>query len=275
MKRDLKIHETAFMTSMFRAMNTTLSNDLYSKLWNNRKTKVWVDDYLTEVSEEEVNTHCVRNRFFLEQIKERLKEVDILINFGAGFSMYPFLLDESIVHIEIDKPAIVNYKKERISNWIETGELPKRDIHFIGTDFSENYEEKLYAQIDGIKKNKKSFILIEGVLFFLEMSQAKKIFNFFNSIQNIGDYIGSVSFNHSIKETKVFTRLLNFLNDRILKTAKDDYLTIDTNFYTKKSKYTIREHKDYFMYSKELNNKINLNATDILNENFYLLQKTI
>ena len=263
------------MTSMFRAMNTTLSNDLYSKLWNNRKTKVWVDDYLTEVSEEEVNTHCVRNRFFLEQIKERLKEVDILINFGAGFSMYPFLLDESIVHIEIDKPAIVNYKKERISNWIETGELPKRDIHFIGTDFSENYEEKLYAQIDGIKKNKKSFILIEGVLFFLDLNQAKRIFNFFDSIQNIGDYIASVSFNHSIKETKVFTRLLNFLNDRILKTAKDDYLTIDTNFYTKNSKYTIREHKDYFMYSKELNNKINLNATDILNENFYLLQKTI
>ncbi len=263
------------MTSMFRAMNTTLSNDLYSKLWNNRKTKVWVDDYLTEVSEEEVNTHCVRNRFFLEKIKERLTEIDILINFGAGFSMYPFLLDESIVHIEIDKPAIVNYKKAKISNWIETSELPRRDIHFLGTDFSKDYEEGLYVQIDGIKKDKKSLILLEGVLFFLDLNQAKGIFNFFDKIQNKGEYIGSVSFKHSIKETSVFKRLQRFLNDRILKTSKDDYLAIDTDFYIEKSKYTIREHKDYFMYSKELNNKINLNATDILNENFYLLQKTI
>ncbi|WP_272148643.1 class I SAM-dependent methyltransferase [Tenacibaculum aiptasiae] len=274
MRKDIKIHDTAFMTSMFRAMNESLSNDSYSKLWNNKKTKVWVDDYLKEVSKEEVHTHCVRNRFFLEKIKERLQEVEVLINFGAGFSMYPFLLDESIIHIEIDKPDIVNYKQTQILNWISKGELPQRDIHFIGTDFSQNYEEDLYTKIKTIKKDKKSFILIEGVLFFLDMNQAKRIFNFFDKVQNIGEYIGSVSFKHTIKETKVFSRLLQFFNDRILKTSEDDYLTIDTSFYTKQPRYIIKEHKDYFMYSKELNNKINQNATDILNENFYLLQKT-
>ncbi|MCF2874284.1 MULTISPECIES: class I SAM-dependent methyltransferase [unclassified Tenacibaculum] len=274
MRKDIKIHDTAFMTSIFRAMNESLSNDSYSKLWNNKKTKVWVDDYLKEVSNEEVHTHCVRNRFFLEKIKERLHEVEVLINFGAGFSMYPFLLDESIIHIEIDKPDIVNNKQTQILNWISKGELPQRDIHFIGTDFSQNYEEDLYTKIKTIKKDKKSFILIEGVLFFLDMNQAKRIFNFFDKVQKTGEYIGSVSFKHTIKETKVFSRLLQFFNDRILKTSEDDYLTIDTSFYTKQPRYTIKEHKDYFMYSKELNNKINQNATDILNENFYLLQKT-
>lgn len=263
------------MTSMFRAMNESLSNDPYSKLWNNEKTKVWITGYLEEVSKEEVHTHCVRNRFFLDKVKQLFKEnkIDILINFGSGFSMYPFLLDELITHIEIDKLEVVDYKKRKVSNWMETGKLPKRNIHFIGADFGENYERKLYKEIQKIKKNKKSFVLIEGVLFFLNMNQANKIFDFFDSIQNIGDYVGSVSFNHSIKETKAFIKLLNFLNKRISSTSKDNYLTLEGTFYQEKLKYKIKEHKDYFLYSKELNNNIKLNITDVLNENFYLLEK--
>lgn len=275
MIKNIEIHETAFITSMFRAMNTSLSKDCYSKLWNNRITKVWVTDYLKEVSTEEVHTHCVRNRFFLEKIQKLVKKtkIDILINFGSGFSMYPFLLDESIEHIEIDKPDIIDYKKHKISNWVQTGELPERKIHFIGVDFEEDYKELLYTKIQKIKKNKKSFVLIEGVLFFLNKNQADILFDFFNEIQKEGDYLGSVSFNSSVKETKAFSRLLNFFNDRVSKTIEDDYLTLNTDFYKNKLKYTIKEHKDYFMYSKELNNTIKLKRTDILNENFYLLEK--
>ncbi len=276
MEKNIEIHETAFMTSMFRAMNVSLSKDSYSKLWNNRKTKAWVTDYLKEVSEEEISTHCVRNRFFLDKIQQLFKEhnIEILINFGAGFSMYPFLLNASLEHIEIDKSDIIEHKKNRISNWMKVGELPKRKIHFLGADFEENYEEELYTKIQTIKNNKKSFVLIEGVLFFLHRDKAEKLFDFFNNIQNKGDYLGSVSFSHSIKETNAFSRLLHFFNARISKTTKEDYLTLQTNFYKEKLAYKIKEHKDYFTYSKEVNHSVNKRETDILNENFYLLEKT-
>ncbi len=260
---------------MFRAMNASLSKDYYSKLWNNKRTKIWVTDYLKEVSSEEVDTHCVRNRFFLEKIQQLIKEakIDILINFGSGFSMYPFLLNESIEHIEIDKPDIIDYKRHKVSNWVQTGELPEREIHFLGVDFESDYKEELYTKIQKIKKNKRSFVLIEGVLFFLNKNQTDTLFGFFNEIQKQGDYLGSVSFNSTVKKTKAFLRLLNFFNERISKTSKDDYLTLENNFYKEKSTYKIKEHKDYFMYFKELKNTVNLKETDILNENFYLLEK--
>lgn len=271
----MEVHETAFMTSMFRAMDESLSCDTFSKLWSNTKTKVWVDAYLAEVSSEEVKTHCVRNRFFLDKIKQLFKEkkVDTLINFGSGFSMYPFLLDGSIKHIEIDKPEIIDFKKKKISKWIKEEKLPNRNIHFVGTDFSKDYEAYVAAELKTFQKSKRTFILLEGVLFFLSKNQAERIFNFFEKIQQKGDYIGSVSFDDSIEKRAAFIRLQDFFINKKLTTSKSNYLTLNHNFYKEKASYSIIEHKDYFHYSKEINNTINLNTTDILNENFYLLEK--
>lgn len=276
MKNTINIHDTAFMTSMFRAMNEPLSNDSFSKLWSNANTKMWVDAYLKEVSEEEVKTHCVRNRFFLEKIKELSKnnKIDLVINFGAGFSMYPFLLNESLAHIEIDTSEIIALKKQKISDWMEKGILPKRNIHFIKANFSKNYEKKLFSKLEVLIKGKSLFVLIEGVLFFLNKNESEKIFSFFDKIQCKGDYIGSVSFNHSIRNTRAFKRLIHFFNKKIVATSAENYLTLNNSFYTEKSSYKIQEHRDYFMYSEELNNKIDLKVTDVLNENYYLLQKT-
>ncbi|TCP22187.1 leucine carboxyl methyltransferase [Tenacibaculum skagerrakense] len=271
----MKVHETAFMTSMFRAMDETLSKDVFSKLWNNQKTKVWVDAYLNEVSSEEAKTHCVRNRFFLERISQLYheKQVDRVINFGSGFSMYPFLLNKSIQHIEIDKPEVIDYKKDKISDWISKGKLPLRDIHFIGADFSKDYEEYILSELKAFKSKRHTFILLEGVLFFLNKSQANRIFDFFNKIQKKGDFIGSVSFDDSIQKKKAFARLQNFFLSKNLTTTKGDYLTLNNDFYKNRTSYSVIENKDYFDYSKELDNTINTNATDILNENFYLLEK--
>ena len=173
----IEIHETAFVTSTFRSLNKVLSKDVYAQLWNNPRTDALVEKYLNQVCVEEVSAHCLRNRFFLEEI-ERLKP-DVVINFGCGFSMYPFLLDENIINIEIDKEEVINYKKSRIGEFIKAGKLPERTIHFVGVDFSEDYVEKLLKTIKSIKKDKTSFVLIEGVLFFLSRKDTKKICDFF------------------------------------------------------------------------------------------------
>lgn len=274
-EENIKIHETAFVTSAFRAFDEILSQDNFARLWQNPKTEQWIKEYLDQVSSEETYTHCLRNSYFLDRIKDLVQnqEIEVLINFGSGFSMYPFLLNENLINIEIDKPEIVDYKKVKIENWEKENILPKRNIHFIGVDFSENYKEDLLTKINSVAANKPSFILVEGVLFFLDRMETDNLFAFFNTIQKSGDYIGSASFQETIKETKAFQNLLSFFNQKISKTNENDYQTIDDEYYSSMKDYKLIDHQDYFSLSKKYGNKIKLNKELILNENFYLLKK--
>ena len=145
---NIQIHETAFVTSTFRSLNEDLSKDVYAKLWDNSRTDVLVEKYLDQVCSEEVSAHCLRNRFFLEEIEWLQPEV--LINFGSGFSMYPFLLSDDIIHIEIDKEEVVSYKEEKIKAFQKEGKLPERNIHFIGVDFSQDYVDALLEKLTKI-----------------------------------------------------------------------------------------------------------------------------
>lgn len=271
----IQIHETAFFTSSFRAFNEALSGDKYAKLWLNSKTSAWIQEYLTEVSSEETFTHCLRNRFFLDTIKDLVayKNIEVLINFGSGFSMYPFLLDESLIHIEIDKPEIVNFKASKIEEWQNEKTLPKRELHFIGVDFSEDYKIKLLDKIQQIKGDKPCFILIEGVLFFLDKAETDGLFSFFNLLQKDGDYVGSASFQDDLKSSTAFKKLLRFLNMKVSKTSESDYLTLQDSYYKSLDSYKLIDHQDYFSLSKVYNNTINLKPDLILNEHFYVLKK--
>ncbi len=274
-EKNIEIHETAFLTSTLRSFNENLSQDYFAKLWCNAKSDKWVKDYLNLVSSEETNTHCLRNRYFLDTIKKLIddNQIEVLINFGCGFSMYPFLLDEKLINIEIDKPEIIDYKKTNIENWQKTNALPKRNIHYIAVDFSEDYKQGLLSQISSIKNNKPCFILVEGVLFFLDKEETDNLFNFFNVIQKPGDYIGSVSFQDTLKESLAFQKLLHFLNQIVSKTRDSDYQTVEDEYYRSKPAYRLIDHQDYFSLSTKYGNEIQLDKELILNENFYLLKK--
>ena len=274
-EKNIEIHETAFLTSTLRSYNENLSQDYFAKLWCNPKSDKWVKAYLDLVSSEETNAHCLRNRYFLDTIKKLFddNDIEVLINFGCGFSMYPFLLDEKLIHIEIDKPEIIDYKRSKIANWQKTNTLPQRNIHFIAVDFSEDYKQNLLSQIITIKNNKPCFILLEGVLFFLDRKETEKLFQFFNTIQRPGDYIGSVSFQDSMKETKAFQNLLQFLDQIVSKTGMRDYQTVEDEYYRSQPSYQLLEQQDYFSLSTKYGNEIDLERERILNETFYLLKK--
>lgn len=274
-EKNISIHETGFVTSTFRSFDENLSQDNYAKLWQNSKTQQWIEEYLVQVSSEEIYTHCLRNRYFLDRIKDLVhnQEIEVLINFGSGFSMYPFLLNEKLINIEIDKPEIVDYKKVKIKDWQKENILPKRNIHFIGVDFSENYKEDLLSKIHSIKANKPNLILVEGVLFFLDREETDNLFNFFSIIQKSGDYIGSASFQETVKETQAFKNLLGFFSRKVSKTNENDYQTIQDEYYKSQENYKLIDHQDYFSLSKKYENKIKQSKELILNENFYLLRK--
>ena len=274
-EKHISIHETAFVTSTFRSFDENLSQDNFAKLWQNSKTEQWVEEYLVQVSSEEIYTHCLRNRYFLDRIKDLVnnQEIEVLINFGSGFSMYPFLLNEKLINIEIDKPEIVDYKKVKIRDWQKENVLPKRNLHFIGVDFNENYKEDLLSKIQSIKANRPSFILVEGVLFFLDREETDNLFNFFSIIQKSGDYIGSASFQETIKETQAFKNLLSFFNQKVSKTNENDYQTVQDEYYESKKNYNLIDHQDYFSLSNKYGNNIRQRKELILNENLYLLRK--
>lgn len=274
--QNLEIHETAFMTAIFRSRNEDLSRDLFAKLWSNNKVEKWVNTYLEEVPSDEVSAHCLRNRYFLDKIKELIKnnDLEVVINFGCGFSMYPFLLDENIINIEIDKPEIIRYKKAKIHAWQNSAVLPPRTIHYIGVDFSKDYRERLLLKINAIKKDKACLVLIEGVLFFLSKDEIDKLFDFFSLLQKEGDFIGSASFQETIKETPVYKTLLNFIDGRVSKRDDSEYQTLEDEYYREKKDYNLVDHQDYFSLSKKYGNKTVLGKECILNENFYLLEKS-
>ncbi|MDN3593954.1 class I SAM-dependent methyltransferase [Zunongwangia endophytica] len=274
-QKNIRVHETAFVTSAFRATDENLSHDTFARLWQNSKTEKWIIEYLKMVSSEEPFTHCLRNRYFLDEINALVQknEIDVLINFGSGFSMYPFLLDKKLIHIEIDKPEIVTYKRQKLEHWQQENVLAKRDIHFIGVDFTSEYKSGLITKLNAIKGNRPCFILIEGVLFFLNREETNDLFELFKTVQNSGDYIGSASFQETIKNTQAFKNLLHFFNLKVAKTSKDDYQTIDDQYYTSVPNYTLIDQQDYFSLSKKYDHKVIKEKTLILNENFYLLKK--
>ncbi len=77
--------------------------------------KKWADEYCTLVSKWEPILHCIRNRYFLDKLKEISKAEDfLLINIGAGFSMYPQTLRAGITTIEADLKDLIAFKKTRL-----------------------------------------------------------------------------------------------------------------------------------------------------------------
>ena len=276
METKIEVHETAFVTSSFRSMYQGLSRDRFSRLWNNDKTDVWVQEYINAVSAEEPYTHCIRNRYFLDTIEELVEKnkVEVLINFGCGFSMYPFLLPEQLLHIEIDKADVIEHKRSKVQHWQAQGLLPERNIHYIGVDFNEAYQEELSAKIAAIKSGKSSFILLEGVLFFLNKEVTEMLFNLFSTLQQSSDYVGSVSYKDEVTRTPVFKRLLHFFTDKLLEGQTLDYQTLEDEFYTSLPGYKLLDSQDYFTLSAKYQHQpLTSKKEEVLNETYYLLQK--
>ncbi|MCG8332789.1 MAG: class I SAM-dependent methyltransferase [Chitinophagales bacterium] len=275
MKDTIKIHETAFVTATYRASNEALSKDKYSTYWKNPKTDKWIKNYVEKVSLKEPFTHCLRNRFFYETIKQLIdnKEIEVLINFGCGFSMYPFLFGKDLINIEIDQKDIINYKRKEVKQLIKEGKLPDREIHYIAKDFNLEKDE-LEDEIKSIVKGKPSFVLLEGVIFFLSKESTNELIELIGRIQAPGSYFGSVSFLDSIEKTDCFKRLISFFEEEVILNSKFEYLTLPTSYYQSLPSYELIEHEDYVSLSKEFSPTDIVEDGDlILNENMYLLRR--
>ena len=275
MKNPIEIHETAFVTATYRASNEELSKDNYSNYWKNPVTDKWIENYVKKVSVDEPFVHCLRNRFFYETVSDLIdkEQVEVLINFGCGFSMYPFLFNEKLINIEIDQKGLIDFKKNQVQDWIQEGKLPNRNIHYLSKDFNLQNEE-LETEIKAIVQGKTSFVLLEGVLFFLTKKSANELIELISRIQTKESYFGSVSFLNTITNSDCFKRLVKFCEEEVILNSKFEYLTLPTSYYQALPEYELIQHEDYVSLSKRYSpeNKIE-NGDLILNENMYILRR--
>lgn len=277
MEQKINIHETAFVTAFFRANDANLSKDRYARLWENENVARHARSYSSAVSPYEGTAHCLRNRYFYDTLTDVIEKenVDILFNFGCGFSMYPFLLDAKLHYIEIDTADVIAYKKERTLAWQKNGMLPLRNITFMEADFNAPSLQDLYEQLASIKGNQKSVILLEGVLFFLGKGDTKRLFELFNKLQGPGEFVGSVSFEPSLEKQMVFQKLIDFVEGNLQKNQQFNYQTVPVSFYTKIKGYTLLEHQHTSSLTAQYLPDVKISSEDILNEHMYLLKKTL
>ncbi|WP_299438127.1 class I SAM-dependent methyltransferase [uncultured Aquimarina sp.] len=272
----MQIHETAFVVSTYRSQYEDVSKDIYAKLWNNSSTDSLIPEILENVSTYEAILHSLRNRFFYESMKSFFEsnKGGTLINFGSGFSMYQFLMNDNVSTIEIDKKDIIDYKKEKIDQWIQEKKLPNRDILYISLDFNTLSEEEIVKSLKPHLKKEPIFILLEGVLFFLDQQTTKKLFKVFRNIQRSGDIVGSVSYLPEIEHTKVYRRLLHYFDSHNDTNDSFSHQTISNSYYQNIDGYTLKEHVDEYSLAKTYASEFGINdKNQILNENMYLLKR--
>ena len=276
-KKNIEIHETAFMTSMFRSSDQDLSGDTFAHLWDNDKTRVWVENHTNEVSVWEPTLHCLRNRYILDTINEICdsEELDVVVNFGSGFSMYPFCTSESLHHLEIDKEEVISYKRQCINAWMMEGVLPERSIEFIKADFNQENQTSLKEKLISVCREKKSLFLIEGVFFFLDPNATSALFELFSEVQEEG-YVVSVSYVPSIEATQAFQNLQKFFEQRLGMGKEFEYQLIAEEYYINQKKYDLVDHVEAFqLIERYLPGKRAPRENDILNEHIYLLKKKV
>ena len=275
MHQKITIHGTAFVTSSFRAGDVKLSKDRYAHLWANPTVKDHATSYSTAVSMYEPYAHCLRNRYFCDKLVQLIEKesVEVMINFGCGFSMYPFIVNKDILFVEVDKEDVIAYKKDRLSNWQKQGLLSSKNIQYLEADFNQQDQTRLLEAIQKIKGNKKSLILLEGVLFFLAEHDTYCLFELFNTLQNKGDYVGSVSFTPNLEKEAVFNKLIDFVESNLEKNHQFQYQTVPDTFYQNLDGYELLEHQDTFSLSKQYRPEKVLLKSEVLNEHMYLLKK--
>ncbi len=273
----MKIHETAFIVSTYRSHYKEVSKDCYAQLWNNSDTDALIADILKSVSAHEAILHSIRNRFFYEKMNAFFGKNNggTLINFGSGFSMYQFSFSNNVSTIEIDKKGIISYKKEKVDHWIKTGELPHRDIQYTAIDFNANTAAEIVVMLQPMITKQPTFILIEGVLFFLNREITNTLFSVFNQLQKSRDLLGAVTYLPEVEQTPVYKRLLHYFDSN--NDTNDSFLhqTLPNSYLSKVKGYKVKENTDEFELSKIYAPKHKIrNKLDILNETMYILEKT-
>ena len=211
------ISDSAFLVNESRSRRTDISKDAYASLWTNDSTNRLWNDFYSEVYTFDDIELALRNRFFLEQLKSFIdKSVNpVFVNIGAGFTSYPFLVSSDCKFIEVDLPYIIEYKQDKIKQFMKQGELPKREITFLSADISNEREQiKLKESLFSLIDNNPSFILLEGITYYLKRQHLNELLSILSELQTPNSVFTFDFWKPDLENHPVFRRLTRFFSDR-------------------------------------------------------------
>jgi len=240
------ISDSAFLVNESRSRRVDISKDIYAHLWINESTNQLWNDFYSEVYTFDDIQLALRNRFFLEQLKSFINKSSnpVFVNIAAGFTSYPFLITKQCKFIEVDLPYIIEYKQKKINQLKENGNLPKRDITFLSADIcNKNDLIKLKKNLIPLIGNNPSFILLEGITYYLKREHLNHLLNMLSEIQTSDSIIAFDFWKPNIADHPVFKRLMRFFSDHF-GFAENQYNLIDADFIQEINGYELVESTD-------------------------------
>jgi O-methyltransferase involved in polyketide biosynthesis len=237
---------TAFVVNHSRALQVDISRDIYASLWVTAETKRLWKELATQVYPYDNVSSSLRNRFYLERLTQFVQEQEhpVFINLGAGFSSYPFLLERDCPCAEIDLKQIVDYKRERIELWQREAVLPQRTIEFLAADVTSDVDQERVNQALGRWcQNHTSFVLMEGLTYYLSRPVLQRLFDSFRRYQTPDSVLAFEYWTLDAGAYPVFVRLTEHVA-RNFGRSRPDYTLLDASFISSIVGYELRESTD-------------------------------
>ena len=271
------VDASAHVVNCFRAKYTNISLDNFAHLWVSKPAEKLANRYLQEVGKSEDIAHCLRHRFFLERLQEFSIQATngVFINIGAGFTNYPYLINTPIPSCEVDKPNVIKSKQQRVKKLQSSQRLPERDILFIPTkDLNKSSEnKKLFNSLSQWIASRQSFVLMEGLLYWLSQDSVNSLFKHLQQTQTTGSLLALNAFKPSEASKAMFHRLRRF--------SEKDYgignlspNTLSETFHENLLGYKLIDRANYINLSKQIDEAKELgNKDSVLEEDCYLLRK--
>lgn len=275
---DTHISESALLVNESRARNVALSGDTYAHLWVTDATRALWEAFSSEVYPHDAIELGVRNRFFLTSLAAFVAAAadSVFVNVGAGFTSYPFLVDAACRSIEIDYRHVVEVKCARIDAWRRDGVLPARTVDFIAADLTRPDDvERLGGELATRIAGGSSFILMEGLTYYLPRSNLDALLRLFAGLQAAGSLLAFDFWTPDTADHPTFNRLRRFFSARFGH-AESRYTLLTAEEIEAIAEYALVEHTDVQALERRYLGTNDLADYDaILPEHYVLLKRTV
>ncbi|MEM6580761.1 MAG: class I SAM-dependent methyltransferase [Pseudomonadota bacterium] len=249
---EVEIQDTAFWMAGCRASMEEISQDTYAKTWLNDASRERHRIYIEEMGVNENLILCLRNRYFLESMRDFFTRFPgaALVNIGAGFSSYPWLLPESVLCIEVDAPDIGAAKAALSNQFQQEGTFPHRDVIHLSANLNKDKDiEKMLKEVSSQLAARPSFFLIEGVIYYLETMRAQQLLSGIRRIQSKQDQLGLVAWAPTATQRPAYDNFENFIHTRLGEELAD-FIFHTADDIASLPGYQMAEHRDYVQLSE-------------------------
>jgi methyltransferase (TIGR00027 family) len=182
------VSDTAYMVAHYRALESARPDALFSdplaaRLAGDHGRKLG-DAFPTAPMS--AWTIAIRTRIIDEYVHAAVaRGIDTIVNLGAGLDTRPYRLDlpPTLNWIEVDYPDVINFKEERLAS-----ETPRCRLVRIGLDLAlVDARRALLTDID--KRTTRALVLTEGVIPYLDLSQAGSLADDLRALNHVESWI--------------------------------------------------------------------------------------